>query len=354
MSKICAPPDWLLPHAPYTRELALNLGLVRLLAFAIAQTGYFVSPTVLGGEKDIPCIPVVDSTGWWQVASNPDLGALTSAQQEPVDFGIWQAADGSWQLWSCIRKTREDGHGRLFHRWEGKRLTDCHWKPMGIVMRADPNCGEKVGGLQAPYVVKHGGEYWMFYGDWEHICVAHSKDGRNFERYPALRGCPQVFGEGAGNNARDPMLIPIAGTWYCYYSAMRAESGPRSEGGMFVRKSTDLLDWSRSTRKKILSGGAPGPLWYHAECPHVVYHEGYYYLFRTSNYKGDPKTTVYRSLDPTDFGIDDDKKIVATLPVAAPEIVADQGQLWLAALNPQLDGIRITSLTFLPDHSEAP
>jgi hypothetical protein len=57
---------------------------------------------------------------WWQVAGNPDLGDLTSEQQQPVDFGIWQAADGSWQIWSCIRKTKETGKTRLFHGWEGK------------------------------------------------------------------------------------------------------------------------------------------------------------------------------------------------------------------------------------------
>ena len=81
--------------------------------------------------------------------------------------------------------------------------------------------------------------------------------------------------------------------------------------------------------------------------PHVVEHEGQYYLFRTSNYRDTPLTTVYRSADPTDFGIDNDSKIVATLPVAAPEVIRHDGQHWLAALNPQLDGIRLTKLEFV-------
>jgi hypothetical protein len=46
---------------------------------------------------------------WWTVAGNPDLGDLTSPKQQPVDFSIWQAADGTWQLWSCIRNTRIPG-----------------------------------------------------------------------------------------------------------------------------------------------------------------------------------------------------------------------------------------------------
>jgi hypothetical protein len=40
-------------------------------------------------------IPLIEGE-WWQVAGNPDLGVLGSDEQEPVDFGIWAAADGTW------------------------------------------------------------------------------------------------------------------------------------------------------------------------------------------------------------------------------------------------------------------
>src|SRR3990170_4332465 len=62
---------------------------------------------------------------WWQVAGNPDLGKYTSDDQEPVDFAIWQAADGTWQLWSCIRNTTaggKDGKTRFFYSWEGDTM----------------------------------------------------------------------------------------------------------------------------------------------------------------------------------------------------------------------------------------
>src|SRR6185369_17338296 len=108
---------------------------------------------------------------WWTVAGDPDLGVLTNPKQQPVDFGIWQAADGTWQLWSCIRGTKEPGNTRLFHRWEGAKLTDKNWKPMGIAMQADPALGETRGGLQAPYVLRHANKYYMFYGDWANICL---------------------------------------------------------------------------------------------------------------------------------------------------------------------------------------
>ena len=52
---------------------------------------------------------------------------------------VWQAADGTWQMWSCFRKTTaggEKGLTRFFYRWEGRHPTDRSWKPMGIVTPA--------------------------------------------------------------------------------------------------------------------------------------------------------------------------------------------------------------------------
>ena len=96
----------------------VSLGLTTVLAFsALAEEPLLV--------------PAIDGD-WWQVAGNPDLGELTAPDQEPVDFAIWQVDDGTWQLQSCIRKTKEGGRGRVFYRWEGARLTDRDWKPSGI------------------------------------------------------------------------------------------------------------------------------------------------------------------------------------------------------------------------------
>jgi hypothetical protein len=192
--------------------------------------------------------------------------------------------------------------------------------------------------LQAPYTVKVNGRYYMFYGDWESICVATSTDGKVFERLVMDGRGPQLFGEGPENKTRDPMLLRIKGEWHCYYCAFQGE------GGIFVRQATDLLDWSKSQTIKVCSGGAPGSVWWNAECPHVVRRHGEFYLFRTSNYKTRPKTTVYRSKDPLNFGIDDDSKIVTILPVAAPEIVHHAGEDYIASLTPELDGIRVARL----------
>ncbi len=281
---------------------------------------------------------------WWTVAGNPDLQHLGSEKQQPVDFGIWQAADGTWQLWSCIRHTQEPGKTRLFYRWESnsRDITQPNWQPRGIAMRADPQVGETAGGLQAPHVVREGDRWHMFYGDWQHICHATSQDGKNFQR--VLQGLGKVtalFDEQPHANTRDPMLLRIGETWHCYYTAMLD-----GRGSVFCRSSSDFVHWSES--REVAFGGRAGRQWWHAECPHVVERNGQYYLFRTQNYQGKPRSCVYRSTDPWYFGVDDDTHFVCELPVAAPEIVLDDDQYYLAALNPQLDGIRITRLTWDP------
>ena len=87
-----------------------------------------------------------------------------------------------------------------------------------------------------------------------------------------------------------------------------------------------------------------------AECPFVYYHKesGYYYLFRTQHYGEKAQSSVYRSRDPMNFGVNNDRFLVGTLPVAAPEIVEHEGRLYIAALLPSLKGIQIAKLKFAP------
>jgi len=35
---------------------------------------------------------------WWRIADNPDLGPYNLEKQQPLDFGVWQAANGSCPL----------------------------------------------------------------------------------------------------------------------------------------------------------------------------------------------------------------------------------------------------------------
>lgn len=297
--------------------------------------------------------PAIDGE-WWQIAGNPDLGKYTTKKQEPVDFGIWQAKDGTWQAWSCIRNTKAGKRTRLFYRWEGKSLTDKDWKPMGIAMEADTLLGETSGGLQAPYVFEENGTYYMFYGDWNRINLAKSQDGKNFKRVLNEKGEPDLF-TGPYTNTRDAMVLRDNGLYYCYYTGHTDEKGmvmeneqnvkKRYKCAVFCRTSADLKHWSEPI---IVSAGgkAEGKTWFggDAECPFVVKKDGCYYLFRTQIYGKNNLTTQYASANPLNFGVGHDDFTIGTLPVAAPEIVYYKGQYYIVALNLGLDGIRAAKL----------
>ena len=308
------------------------------------------------GSKQV-LMPQIDGQ-WWQVAGNPMNHKYATERQEPVDFAVWQAADGTWQLWSCLRNTTaggKNGMTRFFYRWEGKRLTDANWKPMGIAMDADPSLGETAGGLQAPHVVKVDSTYHMFYGDWVNICHATSKDGKNFTRVIQDNGKTGMFTEGRSVNTRDVMLLRHTNKWFAYYTAF-----PNRQGMVYVRTTEDFKNWSES--RVAAFGGKAGTGLSSAECPHVVkLGSEDFYLFRTQSYgphkrgqirdRGTPQTSVYHSNDPTMFGINQDNKyFVCTIPAAAPEIIYYEGQYYVAALNHgALDGIRIAKLKWVKE-----
>ena len=285
-------------------------------------------------------VPVIDGE-WWTVAGNPDLGEWNTEKQQPVDFGVWQAKDGTWQLWSCVRHTGCGGHTRLFYGWEGKNITDPDWAPAGIKMTGKPELGESEGGMQAPHVVQWKDAWWMVYGDWENICLAKSADGKAFERVLTPEGKSARFTEGPGNNTRDAMLLLVGNLWHCYYIAY-----PNRQGVNYVRTSTDLLQWSES--EAVAYGGEAGTSPYDAECPHVVKVDDTYYLFRTQKYGQENVSRVYHSKDPKMFGINQDAQyLVGSLPIAAPELIEHNGQWYIAALCEDLKGIKIARLKWV-------
>jgi hypothetical protein len=206
------------------------------------------------------------------------------------------------------------------------------------MMEADPKFGEAAGGLQAPHVVKQDDTYYLLYGDWEHICLATSKDGKKFERYVPPSGKTGLFTEGLGTNTRDIVALKIGDLWHGYYTAY-----PNRQGAVYCRTSPDLKKWSESTT--VAFGGRAGVNPFAAECPHVIAHDGRYYLFRTQKYGQQARSCVYASNDPLNFGINQDRRYFLTeMPVAAMEIVEHQGQHYIAALLPSLKGIQIAKL----------
>lgn len=319
-----------------------------LLTYCLVLFGF---TSLFSQPQKIP-VPSIDGN-FWRIATNPDLGEYNSDRQQPVDFGLWQAADGSWQLWSCIRGSKFPGSPhttRFLYGWEGKNLRDTDWEPQGPKWVADPSLGETPGGMQAPYVFKEDNWYYLFYGDWKRICLAKSSDGKNFERVLGGNGQPDLFTEHAaaryskGSNARDPMVIKRGNTYYCYYTSHL--EGSVNDGWGFCRTSLNMKDWSESV---IISHTPPyrtnSPR-YSDECPYVVYlpEHKLYYLFVTQLYGQDSQTTVYASPNPMYFGIDDQQRKVCTIPYAAPEIIEVDGQYYIAILTAELDGIQMAKL----------
>ncbi len=301
-----------------------------------------IGDSAIAGEIPVPRI----AGPWWHVAGNPDLGPYTSEKQQPVDFGIWQAADGTWQIWSCIRHTKCGGNTRLFYRWEGRQLTDTDWKPMGIAMEADSSLGESKGGLQALHVFIEDGTYYMVYGDWNRICLAKSQDGKTFQRVLNDKGQPDMFA-GPYPQTRDAMMLKVGDLFYCYY--MGHEKDAQYDSAIFCRTSHDLKEWSEAVM--VSAGGTPDTQcnWYggDAECPFVVHKDGLFYLFRNQLYGVPSLNTQYASPNPLNFGVGHDRFLIGTLEVAAPEIFRYEGQWYMAALNPGLDGIRIAPLEWV-------
>ena len=286
-------------------------------------------------QKGKILIPQIDGD-WWTIAGNPDLGHYNRDEQQPLDFAIWQAADHTWQMVACCRRTGCGGRGRLFYRWQSDSLVNENWTPMGIFMEADPNFGEHVGGLQAPNVIKYRDEYYMFYGDWVNTCVAWSSDGKTFARLLGTDRLSGLFTEGHRSSTRDPHVMAWRNKFYIYYTGV-----PEGKGQIYCRMSDDLLNWGDSI--VVNSGGSGGSGPSDAECPFVLYlpEEYSFYLFRAHTAKNGEGyvTSVYCSPDPLNFGVDSDEYKVSTLPLEVIRIIEHHRQFYIAALKPDMTGM---------------
>jgi hypothetical protein len=318
----------------------------------------------MAGEKR-KLRPVLEGDSWLIGANPADLGRLQGnitpgenyKGQEVVDHHIWRDGKGNWRLWACIRKTAV---GRLFYGWVSPELERSPWKPLGAMMRRNKTAGESLadrGGrflgevLQSPFVIRTNGRYYMFYGGGyadsgsylklSSICLAISEDGVSFSRHENRFGESVLF-YGPGT-ARDPCLLEIGDTWHLYYAGN--ETGfPLHKH--YVRTSSDLVNWSAS--REVVWGGTPGTHMSSTECPHVVRRQGYYYLFRTENYaKG--RTYVYRSEDPYDFGLNDDKCLIGQIDVAAPEIIVDGDKEYISSNKHIVEGAHLFRLRWEPE-----
>jgi hypothetical protein len=313
--------------------------------------------------------PVIDSD-WWLIAPKPNLDDTLpllshdyaeleeDAKNQPNDHHIFQATDGSWQLWACVRRSPV---GRLLVNWQGDSLEQGPWQLTGRMIRADRTAGESVVDwhgeefLQSPYIVKHNGLYHMFYGGYDtgtdsdgnpttgydraqkQTSLQTSPDGIEWTRHADSNGMSRVFvGPGA---VRDQCVVKFGDTWHIYYAGHH--DGDRATAATYVRTSKDLIGWSdwRIAEMNTADNGGFIP-----ESPVVVERGGSYYLFRTHGPRHG--TYVFRSSDPCSFGegdaTEESPNFVCHLPTIAPEIIVDSdGREYLTRIDDLEHGYRI-------------
>ena len=289
----------------------------------------------------IPRKPVIDSE-WWRICEMPDLGDLAGPdpkRQNVVDHSFVRAKNGKWQLWACIRGVSV---GRVIYGWQGDSLESGPWAPDGVKIRANTDFGESAEGVEtagAPYFIEVGDKYWCFY----HSAGLHamtSDDGVNFERVLNDHGSSAVLTK-AG---RDAMIIEIDALYHLYLTVSTVSADGWGQSFVALRTTSDFIEWSDYAI--VSAGGIGGNGGVSAESPFVVALDGYYYMFRASSM--DFQTYVYRSTTPWNFGVNDDSKLIAVLPIKAPEIVLDAGLYYISDLA-DFQGIKMSKLRWDED-----
>jgi hypothetical protein len=305
---------------------------------------------------------------FWLIGPAPDLRGPDLAPlpdpPECVDHHLFQDPGGTWHLWGCIRGTAT---GRILYHWEGERLVRGPWVKTGEIIRPDPAAGESLlewgeqEWIQSPFVVREASRFYFFFGGHStgldrdggevqpgdprvecQICLMTSVDGRIWERHRNEHAQSRLF-SGPGE-ARDPCVLRLGDTWYLYYAGY--ESGFPLQPGIYLRTSTDLLNWSASKLVHRAHEFGSGR-WTH-ECPHVVLRGDCFYLFRTENYDL-ARTHVFWSQDPADFGVDRplEEHYLGLLPLAAPEvIVAEDGSELITSCHALQKGVQICRLNW--------
>lgn len=272
------------------------------------------------------------------------MGRWSDPGAQPVDFTIWQAADGTWQLVACVRGTRYPGRGRLFFRWEALALTDVDWTPMGTFMTSDDHEAHRQGQLQAPHVVRDRGRYFMIYSSDGAAFLLSSDDGKAFARETAHDGNPRLF-----EMNRDVMLFDNRardGLWYAYYTWIAPSRHPeRSDHTVGVRTARTLRGpWSEVVNVGVRTPSAAEQPYdfLHAESPFVLFRDGYYYRWERMN--------VFASTDPIRWS----SPALTTMmdlsvpALFAPEVIEHDGNSYLAGYryDEEVRGIFIAPFTW--------
>lgn len=233
-------------------------------------------------------------------------------QTNTNDHCFIQGSDGIWHFYGI-------GGGKGFTHGTSKNLNDQNWTPQPPPFPVEWNPWKEMH-LWAPYVVRHGSTYYMYYcaggktGAIYRMHLATSDDLRTWTRHP---GNPLFID---GFDARDPMVLKVGEQWVLYYCA-----NSKAQGGNHVvayRLSKDLVNWSERHIAFVdpRRHKAGGP----TESPFVVRRGDTFYLFIGPR-EGYVGTDVFSSKDPFKWNLEDK---VGHIDSHAAEVVRDYDGKW--------------------------
>ncbi len=339
--------------------MELRKSLCWMLMFLLGGLFFSIAAEV----PETPCLNKTgdDCMGWstdgWRIVKrSPSNYEFDNGEEdEVVDFAVFQAADGTWQVIGCVRwatcpvpyDTKGQGKGRLLFRWESPDLFAPDWKEMGVLFTTDDLKGVSKyaqGMLQAPYVVKDNGLYYM-------ICntkTAHmltSPDGKTWTQVKNHAGSYELFNT---QGARDITLVDnrdVDGKWYALM-CQKTSFKPGVPGFVQYTSATNLLGpWS------ALKEMATQDHWQDVESPSMVRRGGWYYLFLQDQIFAQPNITDYFEhpvhADLSSFAGQSSGS--RTLRGIAPEIIQHEGKYYMATYN-TLDGNPCEGIEIRPLH----
>jgi len=187
----------------------------------------------------------------------------------------------------------------------------------------------------APHIVEHNGEYCMLYTGVNYPCsqsigLAKSDDLFNWKKIgdgPVITpGKWGIWHSEGGADCRDPVMLKVGDTYYCYYTAVRKVEGadPPHEYCVGISSSKDLINWKDEGFARLETSLNTPP-----ESPFAVEKDGKFYLFYTSYKHG---TVVAVSDDPVKGWKDlPEDKLVVMAGISASEILQD-GDDWYISL----------------------
>lgn len=276
-----------------------------------------------------PAAPMPRLDGdWIRIAAPPELERHAKPGVQAVDFTIYQAGDGTWQLVSCIRGTAAPGGKRLLYRWESPSLTAADWTAKGIFAESDTALGQAEGMLQAPHCIREGDTWWMFCNTKGGAFCLTSSNGKDFTWAVNAAGKHVFFGM-----SRDVMLFdhrPVDGLWYAFYTDVMPGKYAQRKNHTVSYRTAKTLDgiWSEKVDYGVLTADAdidPKYAFADAESPFIVKRGEWYYRWEQMD--------VYASRSLTDWSAAERTQLVPRRRHAylAPEIVEHDGVTYIAA-----------------------